>query len=89
MVRLKRVVLDVLKPHQPNALAFCNAIAALGNDYRVCLNVDEMDENTQTLQLEISGEAIELEPIEAAIANMGASVHSIDQVEVQNQQDED
>ena len=65
MVRLKRIVLDVLKPHQPTALEFCREVASLGDDYRVCLTVDEMDENTQTLQLEISGADIELEPIES------------------------
>ena len=88
MVKLKRVVLDVLKPHQPSALEFCREIASLGDDYRVRLSVDEMDENTQTLQLEVSGDAIELAPIEAAIASLGASVHSIDMVEVQNHGDE-
>ena len=53
MVTVKRVVLDVLKPHQPNALDFCQEIARLGADYKVCLAVEEMDENTQTLQLEV------------------------------------
>ena len=89
MVTLKRVVLDVLKPHQPDALAFCKELALLGTDYRVSLNVDEMDENTQTLQLEIRGESIDLGPIEEAIARMGASVHSVDQVEVLNEPDEE
>lgn len=84
MIRVKRVVLDVLKPHQPDALAFCSELAGLGDDYRVCLKVEEMDEDTQTLQLEISGEDIQLDTIESAIANMGASIHSIDQVEVRN-----
>ena len=85
MVTLKRVVLDVLKPHQPDALAFCSDLALLGADYRVSLNVEEMDENTQTVRLEIRGAAIDLAPIEAAIADMGASVHSLDQVEVLNE----
>lgn len=88
MVRVKRVVLDVLKPHQPNALEFSSEIAQLGEDYKVCLTVEEVDENTQTLRLEISGDAIEMEPIESAISNMGASLHSVDQVEVMNQGDE-
>ena len=89
MITLKRVVLDVLKPHQPDALAFCRELAQLGPDYRVSLNVDEMDENTQTLQLEICGNAIDLKPIEEAIAKMGASIHSVDQVEVLNEPTEE
>ena len=48
MVLVKRIVLDVLKPHQPNALEFTQAISRTGIDYRVLLTVLEMDENTQT-----------------------------------------
>ena len=87
MVTVKRILLDVLKPHQPNALQFSQTIAEVGADYRVCLTVLEMDENTQTLQLEVVANAIDFEAIESAINTMGASLHSIDQVEVQNEVD--
>lgn len=89
MVTVKRLVLDVLKPHQPDALEFCREIASLGPGYRVCLIVEEVDENTQTLQLEVCGSALDLTVIEAAIAGMGASLHSVDQVEVHNEAGED
>jgi hypothetical protein len=88
MVTIKRVMLDVLKPHQPNALEFSQAIARVGKDYRVCLTVLEMDEDTQTLQLEVEGSIIDFDAIEAAITSMGGSLHSIDQVEVQNEADD-
>jgi len=87
MVTVKRIMLDVLKPHQPNALEFSQAIARVGKDYRVCLTVLEMDEDTQTLQLEVEGGEIDFDAIEAAITGMGGSLHSIDQVEVQNETD--
>lgn len=58
MVSVKKLVLDVLKPHQPNALEFSQAIARAGDDYRVHLLVLEMDENTETIQIEIAGNAI-------------------------------
>ena len=88
MVSVKKIVLDVLKPHQPNALEFSRAIAIVGADYRVCLTVVEMDEKTETLQLEIEGDSVDIEAIESAISDMGASLHSIDQVEVLNQSTE-
>ncbi len=87
MVSIKRIVLDVLKPHQPNALEFARVIAAAGADYRVRLTVIEMDENTETLQIEISGDEIDLESIQSAISEMGGSLHSIDEVEVHNDTD--
>jgi len=87
MVNVKRIMLDVLKPHQPNALEFSQAIAKAGEDYRVRLTVIEMDENTETLQLEVEGSVIDFDAIETAITSMGGSLHSIDQVEVQNEVD--
>lgn len=85
MITLKRIVLDVLKPHQPDALEFSRELAALGAGYRVFLAVVEMDKDTQTLRLEVSGESIALAPIEEKIASLGGSIHSVDQVEVVNE----
>lgn len=87
MVSVKRIVLDVLKPHQPNALEFSQAIAKVGADYRVRLTVLEMDENTETLQIEVEGSAIDFEAIQSAISGMGGSLHSIDEVEVKSETD--
>jgi hypothetical protein len=85
MVAVKRIVLDVLKPHQPNALDFSRNIAAVGPDYRVRLTVIEMDENTETLQMVIEGGAIDFDALQSAISAMGGSLHSIDEVEVLNE----
>jgi len=87
MVYVKKIVLDVLKPHQPNALDFSQSIAKVGSDYRVHLIVLEMDENTETIQMEVTGEAIDFEAVQAAIKNLGGSLHSIDEVEVQSETD--
>lgn len=85
MVSVKRIVLDVLKPHQPNALEFSQAIAKVGADYRVRLTVLEMDENTESVQIEVEGQVIDFKAIQAAISDMGGSLHSIDEVEVQSE----
>lgn len=85
MVFVKKLVLDVLKPHQPNALEFCEAIASAGNDYRVHLTVLEVDEKTETLQITVEGGAIDSEPLLARINELGGSLHSIDQVEVHSE----
>ncbi|OOZ40575.1 hypothetical protein BOW53_07285 [Solemya pervernicosa gill symbiont] len=82
MSRVQRVILDVLKPHQPNVLDFARAIAAIGDDYRVDVRVIEVDENTETLQVEIEGSDIDFEAVNVAISENGASLHSIDVVSV-------
>jgi hypothetical protein len=81
MTQVKRVVLDILKPHQPNVLEFARVLAEQG-DYRVKLTVLEMDDKTETLQVEIDGEVIDFEGVQRAISEFGASLHSIDEVEV-------
>ena len=88
MVRVKRIVLDVLKPHQPNALEFSQAIAEVGADYHVHLIVLGVDKSTETIQIELEGSAIDFEMIQNAITSMGGSLHSIDEVEVQNESDD-
>lgn len=82
MASVQRLVLDVLKPHQPNALEFAHAIAALGESYRVDIRVAEVDEHTETLQVFIEGEGLDFDRINEAITETGASLHSIDEVSV-------
>ena len=60
MVFIKRLVLDVPKPHQPDAVEFCRANASVDDGYRVRLTVVEMDEKTETLELESEGGSIDL-----------------------------
>lgn len=87
MIAVKKILLDVLKPHQPNALSFASAIAAAGADYSVHLTVIEIDKNTETLQIIVTADAIDFDAIEVVIKGMGGSVHSIDEVEVSSEGD--
>ncbi|MCF7821156.1 MAG: DUF211 domain-containing protein [Mariprofundaceae bacterium] len=86
---MKKVILDILKPHQPNALEFSRTIAEAGVDYRVRLTVVEMDENTESVQVEVLGNSIDFEAVQSAITSMGGSLHSVDLVEVQSEPDMD
>jgi hypothetical protein len=85
MVLVKRLVLDILKPHRPDGLEFARGIAEQGNDWRVLYSVEEMDEKTESVSVIIEGEDIQLDRIVQAIENAGATVHSIDEVEVHNE----
>ena len=84
MAFVKRLVLDVLKPHQPNVLEFAQAIANADRQCRVRVTVLEVDENTETLQVVIEGDRIDFESIQSSISELGGSLHSIDEVEVQD-----
>ncbi|EAR10047.1 DUF211 domain-containing protein [Reinekea blandensis] len=88
MIKLTRLVLDVLKPHQPNSYAFATRLAEVKPGLVVNLMVVEMDEHTHTIQLEIVGSDIPLDEIEDAINELGGSLHSIDEVQVENTTDD-
>jgi hypothetical protein len=80
MSRIKLIALDVLKPHLPDAVEFCSHLAAIGADYRVELEVVEVDEHTQTILLTVQGDNLDMPRIEDAIQELGGSIHSMDRV---------
>jgi hypothetical protein len=89
MVSVKRMVLNVLKPHQPNTFKFSKAIAEVGDDYEVYLTVLAMDEATETTQIVIESSDIDFKSIQNCISTMGGSLHSIDEVLVHNKPGDD
>jgi hypothetical protein len=82
MSKVKRLVLDVLKPHTPNAVEFATAIADQGSKYMVTLTVVGVDEKTEGVTLMVEGEDIQVDSLSATIADMGGSIHSIDEATV-------
>jgi hypothetical protein len=83
MTCIKRLILDVLKPHHPNALEFAAALAEVGEQMRIKLRVEAVDEKTESATVIIEDENIDFEAISTRIAELGGSIHSIDEVEVE------
>jgi hypothetical protein len=81
MPKLKRLVLDVLKPRHPGIIDFAKAISALGDDYRVNLTVLEVDDRTETVIIRVEGDDLDIDALQTVINDLGASLHSIDEVE--------
>jgi len=84
MILLKRVVLDILKPRNPNCLDFSKSIAEQGDNYKVTVSVIEVDDKTETIVAKIEGNDIQFDALTDAIKALGGSLHSIDEVEVVN-----
>lgn len=80
MTMVKRLILDILKPHKPNALDFASSLAELGDDLEVTLTVTEVDEKTESVEIVLKGADINFELISARIKELGGSIHSIDEV---------
>ena len=79
---ITRIVLDVLKPRSPSVLEFASAIADKSPGCSVRVTVDEVDEKTESTIVEVQGHNISFENLSAAIDDLGGSVHSIDEVEI-------
>jgi hypothetical protein len=86
MVRIRRLVLDVLKPHHPDVVEF-GCLLAQRNSLRVRVNVLEVDERTETLRVEVAGRDIDFAGLREAIEGFGASLHSIDEIAVEGADD--
>ncbi|MBU0680625.1 MAG: DUF211 domain-containing protein [Proteobacteria bacterium] len=82
MAKIRRLVLDILKPHQPNAVEFACYLADLTEDARFKLTVTAVDKKTENIMLEVEGSDLQFDILSDGIRKQGASIHSIDEVDV-------
>ena len=79
---VKIVVLDVLKPHEPNILelgkALCSSISVLDAN----VSVYAVDEKTESTKVTIAGKDVNFEEVKKIMEEFGAVIHSIDKVVV-------
>ena len=80
MSGIKRLVLDVLKPHKPSILELAKAISKLTHVTGVNLSIQEVDTETETIKITVEGNNIDFEELEQVIEDMGAVIHSVDEV---------
>lgn len=82
MTDIRKLVFDVLKPHRPTGLEFASAVAEKCPGSVINLKVAAVDQNTESVMLRVEGENLDYEGIAETIVQMGASIHSVDEVEV-------
>ena len=77
-------MLDVLKPHQPSLPEFADYVGKLKELTRVDVTLIEMDERTDSLKVIVEGNGIDFDVLKEHISKMGAVIHSVDQVIVED-----
>jgi uncharacterized protein len=77
---IRRLVLDVLKPHIPTILELATALANVRGVTGVNLSLYEVDQQTETIKATIQGENIDYQGVERVIKDFGGDIHSIDEV---------
>lgn len=79
--RIKRLVLDVLKPHSPTLLEFASELGSLKDVEEVDVDLREIDKDTHTLKVTVYGN-LHYSDIKSKIEDWGGVVHSVDRVVV-------
>ena len=82
-VRVTKMVLDVLKPHQPSILELSKLLGELDGVSSVNTILREVDADTETVVLSIEGLQLDYDSVLDVIEHCGASVHSVDEVSVE------
>lgn len=80
MSDIKRLVLDVLKPHHPSIVELSQRVSVLEGVSGVNISIVEVDQDTETVKITIEGNSIIFDDIESAITEAGAVIHSVDSV---------
>jgi hypothetical protein len=77
---IKRIVLDVLKPHHPGIVELSQHLSVLEGVSGVNITIIEVDQDTETVKITVEGNAIIFEDVENSISEAGAVIHSVDSV---------
>ena len=80
MAPILRVVLDLLKPHDPPTLEFAERLADADGVYGVNATTIEVDKKVENVKLTIEGEDIRYETIRDLVDELGGTIHSVDQI---------
>ena len=80
MATVRRLVIDVLKPHDPDIVEFTERVSELDDVGGVTSSLIELDEEVQNVKLTFEGESLDVAAVEAAVEELGGTVHSVDQV---------
>ena len=80
MSDIKRLVLDVLKPHQPSIVEVSEKLSALKGVHGVNCSLEEVDQETESIKITIEGDHLDFDRIKMVLSDLGADIHSIDSV---------
>jgi len=78
--KIRRVVLDTLKPMEPTIIEMAKKMSVIDGVSSVNISIAEIDLKVENAKITVEGEDINYEEVELLILDMGASIHSIDEV---------
>lgn len=82
MANIRRLVLDVSKPHTPNILEIAKQIAELNGVDGVDISLIEMDQKVENVKITCEGDSIDYDKVEEVIRINEAIIHSLNKISV-------
>ena len=79
---IKKIVLDVLKPHEPSIIDFATTLTAINGIDNVNVTLVEIDQDTESVKILVVGNDVDIVGIRKGIEELGAVIHSVDEVTV-------
>ena len=80
MGHVRRLVLDVLKPHDPSILDLAQQLSELPGVEAVNISIYEIDRMVENAKITLEGTEIIYEQVRKVISDNGGTVHSLDEV---------
>jgi hypothetical protein len=80
MGKIRRLVLDTLKPHDPSIIEMAEQLSESTGVSSVNISIYEMDRKVENAKITIEGENINYRAVSALIEEMGGAIHSVDEV---------
>ncbi|MBN2454363.1 DUF211 domain-containing protein [Candidatus Woesearchaeota archaeon] len=78
MAKLRRIVLDVLKPHEPSVIDLSQSISAAKGVDCVDITIVSVDRKVENARITIEGQSLNYDRIKKIINDNGGTVKSID-----------
>ena len=79
-MNIKRLVLDVLKPHHPGLIELAESLSNIPEVNGVNISLSEVDQDTETVKIVMEGSDINFTNVKKVLREYDSVVHSIDNV---------
>ncbi len=80
MGKVRRLVLDVLKPHDPSIVILAQQLSELPGVEAVNISIYEIDRKVENAKITLEGTDIEYDQVREVITDGAGTIHSIDEV---------
>lgn len=79
MANIRRLVLDILKPHEPNIVEITEKVSNVETVDAVNTTLYEVDEKVENIKMTVKGDGIDFDSVKATVEEFGGTIHSVDE----------